>query len=144
VPVAHKGLNYLFRHESIGGKKGKTSMNSKRRIAVLTGGGDVPGLNVAIKAIVGRAQRHDIEVIGVRRGWVGLLHLNPDDPASLDQWTTPLTHERVRTIDRTGGTILHTSRTNPANVRPEEVPDHVRAEDRAANPKGTLDCPRHA
>ncbi|MBM2848937.1 MAG: pyrophosphate-dependent phosphofructokinase, partial [Anaerolineales bacterium] len=118
-------------------------MNSKRRIAVLTGGGDVPGLNVAIKAIVGRAQRDNIEVIGVRRGWIGLLQLNPDDPASLDKWTMPLTHERVRTIDRTGGTILHTSRTNPSNVKPEEVPDYVRAEDRAASPKGTLDCTRH-
>ena len=118
-------------------------MNSKRRIAVLTGGGDVPGLNVAIKAIVSRAQRDNIEVVGVRRGWMGLLQLNPDDPASLDKWTTPLTHERVRTIDRTGGTILHTSRTNPSNVKAEEVPDHVRAEDRAASPKGTLDCTRH-
>jgi 6-phosphofructokinase 1 len=118
-------------------------MNSKRRIAVLTGGGDVPGLNVAIKAIVGRAQRDNIEVLGVRRGWIGLLQLNPDDPASLDKWTMPLTHERVRTIDRTGGTILHTSRTNPSNVKPEEVPDYVRAEDRAASPKGTLDCTRH-
>jgi 6-phosphofructokinase 1 len=74
---------------------------------------------------------------------MGLLQLNPDDPASLDKWTTPLTHERVRTIDRTGGTILHTSRTNPSNVKAEEVPDHVRAEDRAASPKGTLDCTRH-
>jgi 6-phosphofructokinase 1 len=118
-------------------------MNNKRRIAVLTGGGDVPGLNVAIKAIVSRAQRDSIEVLGVRRGWMGLLQLNPDDPASLDKWTTPLTHERVRTIDRTGGTILHTSRTNPSNVKAEEVPDHVRAEDRAASPKGTLDCTRH-
>ena len=118
-------------------------MNSKRRIAVLTGGGDVPGLNVAIKAIVSRAQRDSIEVLGVRRGWMGLLQLNPDDPASLDKWTTPLTHERVRTIDRTGGTILHTSRTNPSNVKAEEVPDHVRAEDQAASPKGTLDCTRH-
>ena len=56
-------------------------MPNKRRIGILTGGGDVPGLNVAIKAVVMRAQNHDIEVVGLRRGWASLLNLNPDDPA---------------------------------------------------------------
>jgi 6-phosphofructokinase len=116
---------------------------SKQRIAILTGGGDVPGLNVAIKAVVSRAQTHNIEVLGIRRGWRGLLHFNPDDPASAEKWTLPLTEERVRTIDRTGGTILHTSRTNPSNVKPEEAPDFIRAEDRAESQKGTVDCTRH-
>ena len=92
-------------------------MVSKRRIGILTGGGDVPGLNVAIKAVVMRAQAHNIEVLGLRRGWASLMNLNPDDPATRDNWLIPLPPERVRTIDRTGGTILHTSRTNPSPRR---------------------------
>ncbi|MCC6191563.1 MAG: ATP-dependent 6-phosphofructokinase [Anaerolineales bacterium] len=119
-------------------------MATKRRIGILTGGGDVPGLNVAIKAVVNRAQNRDVEVVGLRRGWASLLNLNPDDPSMLEQWTVPLTMERVRTIDRTGGTILHTSRTNPSNVKPADVPPTVRAEDQAVNTKGTVDCTRHA
>jgi 6-phosphofructokinase 1 len=62
----------------------------------------------------------------------------------LEEWTMPLSIERVRTIDRTGGTILHTSRTNPSSVKPAEVPPTVRAEDQTANAKGTVDCTRHA
>ncbi|MER3545156.1 MAG: phosphofructokinase [Chloroflexota bacterium] len=116
---------------------------AKRRIAILTGGGDVPGLNVAIKAVVNRAAQRDIDVLGIRRGWMGLLQIDPDDPDTLEKWTMPLTSERVRTIDRTGGTILHTSRTNPANVKPGEVPAFVREQDRAAGPKDTVDCTRH-
>jgi ATP-dependent phosphofructokinase / diphosphate-dependent phosphofructokinase len=119
-------------------------MPSKRRIGILTGGGDVPGLNVAIKAVVMRAQNHDIEVVGLRRGWASLLNLNPDDPASQDKWAMPLTPENVRTIDRTGGTILHTSRTNPSNVKPSDVPAHIRAEDQTLNEKGTVDTTRHS
>jgi 6-phosphofructokinase len=115
-----------------------------RRIGILTGGGDVPGLNVAIKAVVARAQIHDIEVIGLRRGWMSVLQIDPDVPATLDKWTMPLTTERVRTIDRTGGTILHTSRTNPGNVKPEEVPAHVRESERAPTAKGTIDCTAHS
>ncbi|MDW8326898.1 MAG: ATP-dependent 6-phosphofructokinase [Anaerolineales bacterium] len=118
-------------------------MSKNLRIGILTGGGDVPGLNVAMKAIVTRAQHHNIEIIGIRRGWMGLLHYNMDDPASSEKWLMPLTPERVRTIDRTGGTILHTSRTNPANVKSNEVPDFVRAEDRLTTPKGTADCTKH-
>lgn len=115
----------------------------KRRIGILTGGGDVPGLNVAIKAVVTRAQNHDIEVLGLRRGWQSVLQINPDDPASLEKNTLPLPLERVRTIDRSGGTILHTSRANPSNVKPEDVPSHIRAEDQTVNAKGTVDCTRH-
>jgi 6-phosphofructokinase 1 len=74
---------------------------------------------------------------------MGLLHVDPDEPESIEKWTQPLTTERVRTIDRTGGTVLHTSRTNPANVKPGEVPDFIRDEDRVSGPKDTLDCTRH-
>lgn len=118
-------------------------MSPKRRIAILTGGGDVPGLNVAIKAVVSRATDRGIEVLGVRRGWGGLLSIDPDDPTTLDQWTMPLPPERVRTIDRTGGTVLHTSRTNPGSLKSGEVPAFVRAEDRLPNASGTVDCTRH-
>ena len=61
-------------------------MVSKRRIGILTGGGDVPGLNVAIKAVVMRAQAQNIEVIGLRRGWASLMNLHPDDPTTRDNW----------------------------------------------------------
>ena len=96
------------------------------RIAVLTGGGDVPGLNSAIKAIVNRAIDNDYEVLGLRRGWLGLLQANPKDEDSLKEWTVPLTREAVRRIDRTGGTFLHTSRTNPGKVKPDEIPEFLR------------------
>src|SRR5438552_2555387 len=120
------------------------SMPSKRRIGILTGGGDVPGLNVAIKAVVTRAQNHDIEVVGLRRGWASLLKLNPDNPITVSKWTMSLSHDRGLTNDRTVGTVLHTSRTNPSNVKPGEVPAHVRAEDQLLNDRGTVDTTRHS
>ena len=92
------------------------------RIGILTGGGDVPGLNPCIKAVVYRAVDEGHEVVGIRRGWGGLLELNRDDPASVTQHTQQLDKQVVRTIDRTGGTILHTSRTNPGKVKPKDVP----------------------
>ena len=118
-------------------------MTAKRRVGILTGGGDVPGLNVAIKAVVSRAEDGDIEVVGLRRGWLSVVEINPDDPETREEWTMPLTPDSVRTIDRTGGTILHTSRINPAKVKPDEVPACVRAEDRVATPDGAVDCTRH-
>jgi ATP-dependent phosphofructokinase / diphosphate-dependent phosphofructokinase len=124
-------------------REGGVEMAEKRRIAILTGGGDVPGLNVAIKAVVSQAPQHDIEIVGIRRGWAGLFNIDPDDLSSVTANTTPLTREHVRTIDRTGGTFLHTSRTNPSNTNPDEVPEHVRAEDRTPSDKGTIDCTRH-
>ncbi len=75
------------------------------RIGVLTGGGDVPGLNPAIKAIVRGAQALGWEVVGLRRGWAGLLNINPADAQSAKDWMLPLDANRVRAIDRTGGTI---------------------------------------
>jgi 6-phosphofructokinase len=115
----------------------------KRRIGILTGGGDVPGLNVAIKAVVTQAAIEGIQVMGIRRGWLGLLSVDPDDPATIEHYTMELTSENVRTIDRTGGTILHTSRTNPSNVQRDEVPQFVRQEDRPEAAGGRVDCTRH-
>jgi 6-phosphofructokinase 1 len=83
------------------------------RIGILTGGGDVPGLNPCIRSITLSADDLGWEVMGFRRGWQGFLEINPDDPASIAANTYPLTRERVRGIDRMGGTILHTSRTDP-------------------------------
>jgi ATP-dependent phosphofructokinase / diphosphate-dependent phosphofructokinase len=97
------------------------------RIAVLTGGGDVPGLNPCIKAITESALGEGWDVIGFRRGWAGPLCYNPDDPEGSQQHVMPLTHERVRTIDRTGGTILHSSRTNPAKMKPSDLPDFLKS-----------------
>ncbi|OPY68779.1 MAG: Pyrophosphate--fructose 6-phosphate 1-phosphotransferase [Syntrophorhabdus sp. PtaU1.Bin002] len=118
-------------------------MVQAKKIGILTGGGDVPGLNVAIKAVVVRAHSCGIEVVGIRRGWMGLLYINPDDPASVAKWMTQLTVENVRTIDRTGGTILHTSRTNPGNVDLNNVPDFVAREHRIPTPSGKIDCTLH-
>jgi 6-phosphofructokinase len=92
------------------------------RIGILTGGGDVPGLNPAIKAVVTRVAREGHEVVGLRRGWGALLNLNPDDPDTVAGWTMRLDLNAVRTIDRTGGTVLHSSRTNPGRVKAKEVP----------------------
>jgi 6-phosphofructokinase 1 len=97
------------------------------RIGILTGGGDVPGLNPAIKAVVERANEKGHEVVGLRRGWAGLLFTNPDDPASIAEFTQPMDKAWVRTIDRSGGTILHSSRTHPGKVKPEVVPDFLEA-----------------
>ena len=118
-------------------------MTEKRRIGILTGGGDVPGLNVAIKAVVTQAAIEGIQVVGIRRGWLGLLSVDPDDPATIKHYTMELSSENVRTIDRTGGTILHTSRTNPSNVQRDEVPQFVRQEDRQEAAGGRVDCTRH-
>ena len=96
------------------------------KIGILTGGGDVPGLNSCMKAIVYRAIEDGHEVVGVRRGWGGLLWMNRDEPETIDKYIIPLTKDVVRTIDRSGGTFLHTSRTNPANVRPKNVPEFLK------------------
>ena len=98
------------------------------KIGILTGGGDVPGLNPCIKALVYRAVDEGHEVIGIRKGWSGLLNYNPDytikenalNAISLDKYV-------VRTVDRFGGTFLHTSRANPSNVKRKEVPEHLKA-----------------
>jgi 6-phosphofructokinase 1 len=95
------------------------------RIGILTGGGDVPGLNACIKAVVTRASAQGHSVVGIRRGWGGLLNIDPNDPDGSADHVVELDVARVRTVDRTGGTFLHTSRTNPGNVRPADVPDFL-------------------
>src|ERR1700730_12778854 len=95
-----------------------------KRIGILTGGGDVPGLNSVIKEVTYRSTEHCCEVVGIRRGWEGLTHLNINDEESRKRYAVPLTRENTRTIDRFGGTILHSSRTNPSKVK--ELPDFLK------------------
>jgi 6-phosphofructokinase len=92
------------------------------KIGILTGGGDVPGLNASIKAAVNRAVSEGHEMVGIRRGWAGLLEIQPDDPTSVAEHIVGLDPSVVRTIDRSGGTFLHTSRTNPAKVKRGDEP----------------------
>jgi ATP-dependent phosphofructokinase / diphosphate-dependent phosphofructokinase len=90
---------------------------SAKRIGILTGGGDVPGLNSVIKTVVYRGSEIGCEVIGIRRGWEGLTHVDLREPASRTRYVLPLNRENTRTIDRTGGTYLHSSRTNPSKMK---------------------------
>jgi 6-phosphofructokinase 1 len=94
-----------------------------KRIVILTGGGDVPGLNAVIKQVTYRGVGMDYEVIGIRRGWEGLTHLDFDNPDSKSRYVLPLTPLNTRTIERTGGTFLHSSRTNPAKMK--SVPEFL-------------------
>jgi len=112
------------------------------RIGILTGGGDVPGLNPCIKAVTRAAISRGWDVIGFRRGWAGPLNYNPDDPEGSEDRILRLDAERVRTIDRRGGTILHTSRTNPGHVKPNALPEFLKGKFRAGD-KGTIDCTSH-
>ena len=113
------------------------------RIGLLTGGGDVPGLNPCIKAVVSRAADAGIEVIGIRRGWAGLLNYNPADPEASAEWVQPLTKAGVRTIDRYGGTHLHTSRTNPGKVKDAAMPDFLEGRFPRDEDSETTDCTPH-
>ena len=103
------------------------------RIGILTGGGDVPGLNSVIKEVVFRGWDNDCEVVGIRRGWEGLTHLNLDDPQTRQHYILPLDRSNTRTIDRYGGTILHSSRTNPVKIR--KLPDFLKPENVPYNGK---------
>jgi 6-phosphofructokinase 1 len=112
------------------------------KIGILTGGGDVPGLNPCIKEVVNRADDAGHRVVGIRRGWAGLLNYNPDDRAAQSEWVAPLTSQSVRTIDRFGGTFLHTSRTNPGKVKSDALPDFL-AGRYASNGADTIDTTDH-
>jgi len=94
-------------------------------IGILTGGGDVPGLNPAIRAITIRALREGYKVVGIRRGWAGLVDLVPDKEANNSACITTLTEEVVNRAGRTGGTFLHTSRTRPSHLPKALVPPHL-------------------
>ena len=95
-------------------------------IGILTGGGDVPGLNPAIRAVTFRALREGYEVIGIRRGWGGLVDIVRDDKYDNSTNFQRLTEDVVNRAGRTGGTFLHSSRTNPARVSKSSVPDHLK------------------
>ena len=97
-----------------------------KTIGILTGGGDVPGLNPAIKAVALGALELGYRVLGIRRGWSGLLSYNLDEPSTHDYYIRELKRDDVRTIDRTGGTFLHTSRTNPQKVTKAATPDFLK------------------
>ena len=102
-------------------------MSAKNNIGILTGGGDVPGLNSVIKSVVYGASGLGRNVIGIRKGWKGLTNLDPAETGE-SIFHRALTRANTRTIDRTGGTILHTSRTNPSRVASSKVPSHISAD----------------
>lgn len=110
-------------------KKSKIMVNvktSKGVIAILTGGGDVPGLNPAIRAVTIRANREGYKVIGLRRGWAGITEIIRDHKADNSNCYQILTDDIVNKAGRTGGTFLHTSRTRPSHMKKDTVPDHLR------------------
>jgi len=109
-------------------KKQKIMTNQKTTkgiIAILTGGGDVPGLNPAIRAVTIRANREGYKVIGLRRGWAGLTELIRDSKADNSNCCQILTDDIVNKAGRTGGTFLHTSRTRPSHMTKASVPEHL-------------------
>ena len=122
-----------------------------RRLGVLTGGGDVPGLNAAIKALVYRAEHMGIQFLGLRAGWEGITYLDrargydalifrPDDPATWHgSYLMPLTRLNIRSIDRQGGTILQSTRTNPAHTRVGDLPPHLAAYGAGHSPDDRVD-----
>ncbi len=111
------------------------------KIGILTGGGDVPGLNPCIKAVVERVAEEGHEVVGIRRGWAPFVNFDPENPDDRDNWFIDLDIATVRTIGRTGGTFLHTSRTNPSKVKPADLPPHL-ADRKTDDP--TVDVTDHA
>jgi len=117
----------------------------KKTLGLLTGGGDVPGLNPCMKAVVNSALEAGYNVIGIRRGWGGLLGYNPDDPESEAKNIRRLTSDDVRIIDRTGGTFLHTSRTNPQRVTPGMIPEFLKNSPLGVkvDDQGTMDYTAH-
>jgi 6-phosphofructokinase len=106
-------------------------MKTKKKkpvMAILTGGGDVPGLNPCIKMLVYRGESEGIKVLGIRRGWKGILDYNSEDPVTSEHCVQELHPAEVRTIDRTGGTYLHASRTNPSSVKKKDAPEFLKKE----------------
>ena len=116
-----------------------------KTIGILTGGGDVPGLNPCMKAVAYSAFELGYKMIGIRRGWGGLLNYNLDDPSTFAENAIPLLTEDVRTIDRSGGTFLHTSRTNPQKVKAKNVPEFLKnsPDGKPVGTDGTMDYTGH-
>jgi 6-phosphofructokinase 1 len=102
---------------------------SAKRIGILTGGGDVPGLNSVIKTVVYRSSEIGGDVIGLRRGWEALTHVDLKDEVSLHRYVQALNRDNTRTIDRTGGTYLHSSRTNPSKMKADKLPAHLKGKE---------------
>lgn len=107
-------------------QKNMAIQKSKGIIAILTGGGDVPGLNPAIRAVTIRANREGYKVIGLRRGWAGITELIKDAKADNSNNFQILTDDIVNKAGRTGGTFIHTSRTRPSHMSKDSVPDHLK------------------
>jgi len=101
------------------------SKGKRGTIGILTGGGDIPGLNPAIRAVTLRAVREGFDVVGIRRGWAGLVELRRDAEADNAEWIVPLTGELVDRYGYVGGTFLHSSRTRPSAVPAKDVPAHL-------------------
>jgi 6-phosphofructokinase 1 len=117
----------------------------RKRIGILTGGGDVPGLNAALKAFVYRLLDDErYEVVGLRRGWAALINIIPDPTADNSAWILPLTRYNTRAIDRSGGTMLHTSRVNPLILKPEQLPRHLQSEKGPMDSAGRYDMTKAA
>ena len=105
-----------------------------KRIGLLTTGGDAPGQNVCLKSVVYSALEAGFEVIGIRKGWEGLLHYDPADPDTHSQNVMPLTRRHVRDIDVMPGSFLHCSRIDPCCVAPSAVPLFLRSNGNASRP----------
>lgn len=115
-----------------------------KTIGILTGGGDVPGLNPAMKTVVLKALNEGYRVMGIRRGWMGLLNYDFDEPSTHEYYVNELDEIDVRKIDRNGGTFLHTSRTNPQKVKEKDIPDFLRDSQLGENlENGTYDYTKH-
>jgi len=112
-------------------------------LGILTGGGDVPGLNAAIKAVTEEAAARGWSVTGLRRGWAGPLNIDPDNPDTIKDWTLALSPGVVRDRDRNGGTFLHTSRTKPSATDVKDLPQHLRARHAAQPEDAKVDCTDH-
>jgi 6-phosphofructokinase 1 len=108
-----------------------TGKDKIETIAILTGGGDVPGLNPCIKEVVNRAIDDGMRVMGIKKGWAGLVQYHIEDERTHDTNVISMDKRMVRTIDRSGGTILHTSRTNPSGVKRSEMPAFLDAHPKA-------------
>lgn len=111
-------------------------------LGILTGGGDVPGLNPAIKAVVNEAFARGWRVTGFRRGWAGPVNSDPGNLEDTSSARMVLTPNVVRSIDRTGGTILHTSRTNPSRMHASDLPEFL-SHRAASSDDGTVDVTNH-
>ena len=113
------------------------------RLGILTGGGDVPGLNACIKAVVNRAADNGWETVGLKRGWAGPLYYDLENGENNSDATVALDRTFVRHIDRRGGTILHTSRTNPAKVAADDLPGFLDPATLSKTEDGRFDCTPH-